>query len=999
MPNQVTAYRQLTTEFSDQDLKRLFTPIAAERTFLGTVAARQVANLALTIHFKAFQYLGYFTQLKDVPERVKVHIGECLGFKRLPKNLEAYDDGPSRRRHFDAVRTHLKVRPLSTDTAKTLLVELAEEAAKTKHDPMGILDQMVEQLLRLRYELPGFTVLERIARSAREHVQDRYLKQVADALSAEGKAMIDALFKRGNDPITGWLSLKREPKKPTNKEVRFWLAHIERLKKLADNMPPLEIPIPKLTYFRNWARAWDVSQMSRLKADTRHALAAILIHAQLGQALDDAVDMYTRYIQAMENNAIARLQKHRLDSGNDVDALIAQLLETTRAAQAKGTAQKRTKLIDESYAQEKDAIIEACQRHLAVRHKDFVPFLPDLYEGKRLLLMNCLEIAEPQSLDDDTQTRALIETLRNLRKTRRSREISLEDVGLERRDLNWLNEMWRRHVFLQKPTDERVLDRVYLELAIHFRLRDELKSGELFVPKADRHENYNERLVDDARLKAELPAYGESTRIEVDPARHVAQLKKTLIEHIQQADDSFPKNPYAEIAAGKLKLKHGKKSEPNEEAKALEEIISTRMQEYPIGQAMVEASRWVNLASEFRTVREERGRLKDLPMRIAVALICYGLNFGATQTARSVKVVSRKQVTWVNHQYVTEQLLDRCITRVVNHFNEYLLPRYWGSGKSASADGTKWSVYEQNLISERHIRYGGFGGIGYYHVSDRYIALMSCFTTCGTYEAIHILDGLLKNESDIQPDTVHGDTQAQNFPVFGLAYLLGIKLMPRMRGFSKLTLSRADARKRCRHIEPLFKDKENKNAIDWALIESQMPEMMRVAVSIKVGEITSADILRRLSTRSRKNKLYFGFRELGRVVRTLFMLEYINDIDLRKTIHAATNKSEQFNGFLKLIFFGGEGIIAENVRHEQLKIVKWAHLAANLIILHNVNQMTRILTELEAEGYPLTEQAVAGVNPFRMGHLDRMGTIVLDGGGELPPSLSRVEFKTEGAVH
>ena len=56
----------------------------------------------------------------------------------------------------------------------------------------------------------------------------------------------------------------------------------------------------------------------------------------------------------------------------------------------------------------------------------------------------------------------------------------------------------------------------------------------------------------------------------------------------------------------------------------------------------------------------------------------------------------------------------------------------------------------------------------------------SHFIPCGVWEAVYILDGLLKNSSDIQPDTIHADTQGQSTPVFALAYLLGIKLMPRI---------------------------------------------------------------------------------------------------------------------------------------------------------------------------------------------------------------------------
>src|SRR3546814_9681296 len=70
----------------------------------------------------------------------------------------------------------------------------------------------------------------------------------------------------------------------------------------------------------------------------------------------------------------------------------------------------------------------------------------------------------------------------------------------------------------------------------------------------------------------------------------------------------------------------------------------------------------------------------------------------------------------------------------------------------------------------------------------------------------------------------------------------------------------------------------------------------------------------------------------------LFLLRYIDDVEVRKIIHAATNKSEEFNGFVKWAFFGGEGIIAENVQHEQRKIVRYNQLVANLVILHNVEQ-------------------------------------------------------------
>ena len=236
------------------------------------------------------------------------------------------------------------------------------------------------------------------------------------------------------------------------------------------------------------------------------------------------------------------------------------------------------------------------------------------------------------------------------------------------------------------------------------------------------------------------------------------------------------------------------------------------------------------------------------------------------------------------------------------------------------------------------------------------------------YEAVYILDGLMKNHSNIQPDTLHGDTQAQSYPVFGLSHLLGINLMPRIRNIQDLSLFRPDDRYRYKNIDGLFS-----GSIDFKLIERHLRDMLRVVISIKKRKITASMILRGLGTYSRKNKLYQAFKELGKIVRTLFLLRYIDEIELRKTIQSATNKSEEFNGFVKWLFFGGEGIIAENVRHEQRKIVKYNQLVANIVILYNVEKMTHVLKDLAHEGVDINKELLNGLSPYRNSNMGSWG--------------------------
>ena len=264
--------------------------------------------------------------------------------------------------------------------------------------------------------------------------------------------------------------------------------------------------------------------------------------------------------------------------------------------------------------------------------------------------------------------------------------------------------------------------------------------------------------------------------------------------------------------------------------------------------------------------------------------------------------------------------------------------------------------------------------------------MFSNFISCGVWEAVHILDGLLENKSDIRPDTLHADTQGQSESVFGLAHLLNIKLMPRIRNWKDLKLYLPSEQCQVNHTRELFSD-----TIDWEIIKNHYHDMLRVVISISKGKVRSSTILRKLSTYSRKNKLYLAFRELGRVERTEFLLNYISSIELRRFIGSATNKSEEWNDFIQWVSFGGNKI-KENDRREQRKVIRYNHLIANLIIFHNVVTMTRCIRELIAEGVTVNEEILSRLSPYRTEHINRFGSYKLQLDQIPPPIVTDLEL-------
>ena len=491
-------------------------------------------------------------------------------------------------------------------------------------------------------------------------------------------------------------------------------------------------------------------------------------------------------------------------------------------------------------------------------------------------------------------------------------------------------------------------------------------------PGSERFSDYRDQLITWEEYEKLLDTFCQQVGIPSDPALFIRDLQNKLSEKIRATDVAFPENSCLAIKNGEPTLRNLEKQPEPDGFTEIDRLLNERMPECNIVDILTDTQHWLNWTSAFGPLSGLESRFVSPEQRYVTTTFCYGCYLGPTQTARSMKNLDRFQVAYVNQRHITEEKLLDAIVEVINRYNQFMLPKLWGSGKRAAADGTKWDVYEKNLLSEYHIRYGGWGGIGYYHVSDTYIALFSSFIACGVWEAIYILAGLLENRSDIRPDTLHADTQGQSETVFGLAYLLGIHLMPRIRNWKHLTLytpSDLFTTQKIKHINELFS-----GTIDWALIETHLPDMLRLAISISQGKVSSSTILRKLGTESRKNKLFVAFRELGRVVRTIFLLDFINDEELRRTINASTNIAEAWNGFVQWVAFGGTGVIRENNREEQRKIIRYNHLVANLIVFHNVVSMTRVLQGLIDEGYTVTPEIIAGFAPYKNGHINRFGS-------------------------
>ncbi|WP_205327077.1 Tn3 family transposase [Glycomyces sp. YM15] len=165
--------------------------------------------------------------------------------------------------------------------------------------------------------------------------------------------------------------------------------------------------------------------------------------------------------------------------------------------------------------------------------------------------------------------------------------------------------------------------------------------------------------------------------------------------------------------------------------------------------------------------------------------------------------------------------------------------------------------------------------------------------------------------------------------------------------------------------------------LEEGLIQTHWPDLLRTAISIREGRLSSVTLLRRLGVNSRKNRLYRAFRELGRVIRTITILQFLSEPELREQIDVMTNKVESFHNFSDWLSFGAD-LIGHNDPVQQEKIVKFNELLANIVIYSNACDITVAANQLAAEGYPVDPEDLATVSPYITENIRRFGDYVLD---------------------
>jgi Tn3 transposase DDE domain len=340
-----------------------------------------------------------------------------------------------------------------------------------------------------------------------------------------------------------------------------------------------------------------------------------------------------------------------------------------------------------------------------------LPFLPALFKPHRKTCLDVLAFLRLASTSADTALeRAIAFVLRHRHARAAWLPVSGDGQDAEGMlDVSWIPQRWWKAVTGRHRRDVPVVtvDRRYLELCVLSCAMVELKSGDLCVAGSERFSDYRDQLVTWEAYAQQVETDCQRVGIAADPAQFVQALQTQLTETIRTTNAAFPTNTALTIQDGEPVLRRLQKQPEPEGLALIDRLLSERMPECNIVDILTDTEHWLDWTAAFGPLSGFESRLIAPRHRYVTTTFCYGCYLGPTQTARSLKDLDRFQVAYVNQRHITEQKLLDANVNVINRYNRFLLPKLWGSGQRAAADGTKWDVYEQNLLSEYHIRYGG----------------------------------------------------------------------------------------------------------------------------------------------------------------------------------------------------------------------------------------------------------------------------------------------------
>ncbi len=536
-----------------------------------------------------------------------------------------------------------------------------------------------------------------------------------------------------------------------------------------------------------------------------------------------------------------------------------------------------------------------------------------------------------------------------------------------------INSAWRASIIKGQH-----VNRMNYEIAVFEALRTQLRCKNIWIEGAYRYRNPNEDLPKDFDEKKER--YYKLLDLPLNVDEFIASLKAELEQHLQKLNDSMPNNSKVKVVTtkggSKIKLSPSTAQSEPVNLKLLQQEISRRWSTIHLIDVLKETDLRIPITQNFNSVASRENIDKDeLQKRLLLCLYGIGSNVGLKRMSAANDDVSYSDLRYIKRRFINTANVKAAIIEVVDNILKIRDPCIWGQATTGVAcDSTQVSSWDQNLMTEWHIRYHGRGVMIYWHVDKNSAVIHSQLKTCSSSEVASMIQGILKHCTTMEIKQSYVDTHGQSTIGFGFSHLLHFELLPRLKSLSRQKLYYADAKHRdCyQNLAAILK-----SSIHWGLIKEHYNEVVKHVAALKTGIVDPDVLIKRFSRDNYNHPTYKALSEIGNAVKTIFICRYLLSESLRIEIHEALNVVERLNGIMTFIFYGKLSEISTNNRDDQELSVACLHLLQVCMVYINTLIIQAVLSDPFWKNKLMPEDWRA-LTPLIHAHLNPYGLFPLD---------------------
>ncbi|MFU2321787.1 Tn3 family transposase [Enterococcus faecium] len=921
---------------------------------------REENRLGFAVQLAVLRYPGWpYTHIKSIPDSVIQYISKQIGVS--PSSLDHY---PQRENtlwdHLKEIRSEYDFVTFTLSEYR-MTFKYLHQLALENGDAIHLLHECIDFLRKNKIILPAITTLERMVWEARAMAEKKLFNTVSKSLTNEQKEKLEGIItsqhpSESNKTILGWL---KEP--PGHPSPETFLKIIERLEYIRgmdlETVQISHLHRNRLLQLSRLGSRYEPYAFRDFQENKRYSILTIYLLQLTQELTDKAFEIHDRQILSLLSKGRKAQEEIQKQNGKKLNE---KVIHFTNIGQA--LIKAREEKLDvfkvlESVIEWNTFVssVEEAQELARPADYDYLDLLQKQFYSLRKYTPTLLRVLEFHSTKANEPLLQAVEIIRGMNESGKRKVPDDSPV-------DFISKRWKRHLY---EDDGTTINRHYYEMAVLTELREHVRAGDVSIVGSRQYRDFEEYLFSEDTWNQSKG----NTRLSVSLSfeDYITERTSSFNERLKWLAANSNKLDGVSLEKGKLSLARLEKDVP-EEAKKFSASLYQMLPRIKLTDLLMDVAHITGFHEQFTHASNNRKPDKEETIIIMAALLGMGMNIGLSKMAEATPGLTYKQLANVSQWRMYEDAMNKAQAILVNFHHKLQLPFYWGDGTTSSSDGMRMQLGVSSLHADANPHYGtGKGATIYRFTSDQFSSYYTKIIHTNSRDAIHVLDGLLHHETDLNIEEHYTDTAGYTDQIFGLTHLLGFKFAPRIRDLSDSKLFTIDKASEYPKLEAILRGQ-----INTKVIKENYEDVLRLAHSIREGTVSASLIMGKLGSYSRQNSLATALREMGRIEKTIFILNYISDESLRRKIQRGLNKGEAMNGLARAIFFGKQGELRERTIQHQLQRASALNIIINAISIWNTLHLTTAVEYKKRTG-SFNEDLLHHMSPLGWEHINLLG--------------------------